>query len=139
MTPTEILFIAGIAAGAAVFLYLALSRDLRGSATAAAWLGGGFFGFTAVTAWAEGPIGFVANHTTNLWGAQVWYDLIFAVSIALFLLIPRARAVGMRTWPWIIGAGLTASIALLPMLARVLWLERRKASAGAAVVQGSAL
>ncbi|MDZ4308765.1 hypothetical protein [Allopontixanthobacter sp.] len=128
MNPTEILFLAGVAAAAAVMLYLALSRDLRGSATAAALLGGGFLGFTAVTVWAEGPIGFFTNHTANLWGVQVWYDLIFAVAIALFLLIPRARAVGMRVWPWIVGAALTASIALLPMLARVLWLERRKAA-----------
>jgi hypothetical protein len=38
----------------------------------------------------------------------------------------RARSVGMRPWPWAIAVVATACIALLPMLARLLWLEERQ-------------
>jgi hypothetical protein len=95
----------------------------------AAVLCAAFAAYSGVTIAAEGPTGFIANHTANLWGVQVWYDLIFSVGIALFLIVPRARAAGMATAPWILLTGLTASIGLLAMIARLLWLEQRKSKA----------
>lgn len=68
---------------------------------------------------------FWANHSTTYAGNQVWFDLLLAVAIAFYLMAPRARAVGMRLWPWALAVVATASVALLPMLARLLWLERR--------------
>ncbi len=76
----------------------------------------------------DGIIQFWTNHTTDLTGNQVWFDLIMAVTIGFYLLAPRARAVGMPLVPWAIAVFATACIALLPMLARVIWLENRQNS-----------
>lgn len=84
-----------------------------------------FTGFSVVTFLQDGLLPFWTNHTTNLAGNQVWLDLLIAVSIALFLIAPRARAVGMSMWPWSLAVMATASLALLPMLARLIWLEHR--------------
>ncbi|WP_284125919.1 hypothetical protein [Parerythrobacter aestuarii] len=123
-----ILFLAGVAAAAAAILSIALARNATGSATLAAALFAGFAGFTAVTIWSEGVLLVVENHTVNLWGIQVWYDLLFSVGIALFFILPRARAAGMQVAPWIVFVALTASIGLLAMVARLFWLERQTAA-----------
>lgn len=91
-------------------------------------LGAIFAGFSGITVAQEGLIQFWLNHTSDLSGNQVWFDLLFAVTIGFYLIAPRARAVGMPLMPWAIAVTLTACIALLPMLARVVWLEQRAAS-----------
>lgn len=127
MTSFEILFLAGAVAALLATATIALAkRPLDHAALAAAVLGG-FAGLSAVTVWAEGPIGFLANHSANLWGVQVWYDLIIALSVALVLAAPRARAVGMRVPLYVLATGLTGSIGLLAMIARLFWLERAAA------------
>ncbi|MBK9432149.1 MAG: hypothetical protein IPN50_06960 [Sphingomonadales bacterium] len=75
---------------------------------------------------AEGLMQFWFNHVANLAGNQVWFDLLIAVSISFYLIVPRARAVGMKPLPWGIAVFATASVALLPMVARLLWLEKRR-------------
>jgi hypothetical protein len=72
----------------------------------------------------DGLIQFWINHTTNLAGSQVWFDLLISVALAFILLLPRARAQGMAILPWAIAVAATASIALLVMVARLLWLEQ---------------
>ena len=72
-----------------------------------------------------GLFGFWTVQTTSLWGLQVWFDLLLATTIGFYLIAPRARAVGMSLLPWGIAVFATACVALLPMLARVIWLERR--------------
>ncbi len=93
-----------------------------------ALVGAGFAAFSLITIIQEGLIQFWTNHSTTFAGNQVWFDLLFAVAIAFAVILPRARAVGMRPWPWAILTVTTASIALLPMLARLLWLEERAQS-----------
>ncbi|MDG4647941.1 hypothetical protein P6F26_05755 [Roseibacterium sp. SDUM158017] len=83
---------------------------------------------TAVTLVVEGPAQFWANHVTTWAGNQVWFDLLFATAMAFVLILPRARKAGMRPLPWAIGTVLLASVMLLPMLARLLWLEERRAA-----------
>jgi hypothetical protein len=100
-----------------------------GGADRGAWVwpvvfGALFAAFSAVTVLREGVVQFWVNHTTTLAGNQVWFDLLIAVAISFTLIAPRARAVGMPLWPWAFATVLTASIALLPMLARLLWLEQ---------------
>lgn len=92
-----------------------------------ALVGLAFAAFSAVTVVEEGVIQFWINHSTTFAGNQVWFDLLIAVAIAFYLIAPRARAVGMPLLPWAVAVIATASIALLPMLARLLWLERRAA------------
>lgn len=85
--------------------------------------------FLLLTLWTlanEGVLQFWTNHVANLAGNQVWLDLLIAVCIAFYLIAPPARAVGMRIIPWAIAVLATASLALLPMLARLLWLEQRR-------------
>ena len=86
-------------------------------------LGVAFILFSLFQVSQDGIVQFWINHTTDLTGNQVWLDLVMAVTIGFYLLAPRARAVGMPLLPWGIAVFATACIALLPMLARVIWLE----------------
>ncbi|WP_297515033.1 hypothetical protein [uncultured Caulobacter sp.] len=74
-----------------------------------------------------GPLGFVPEHLHGPWGAQILCDLILSAGTALALLLPRARAVGMTTIPWMALIAATGSIGLLAMTARCLFLESRAA------------
>ena len=132
MTPTMLLFVIGAAVIGPIVIYIAVSKNRIGSPAFAAALGAGFAAFTAVTIATEGVWPVIVNHTANLWGVQVWYDLLISVGIALFLVLPRARAVGMQVWPWVIFVALTASIGLLAMIARLFWLERQREATAAA-------
>ena len=77
----------------------------------------------------EGPLGFWENHSQNLWGNQVWFDLLIAFGIGWLFAVPRARAVGMRPLPWLCALLLTGGIGLLAMLARIFYLEGQQPSA----------
>ena len=101
-----------------------------GMAALAAALAAGFAAYTGVTIYAEGVLQVWSNHTQNLWGVQVWWDLLFAVGLAMFLIMPRARAQGMNLPLWTLFVIATASIGLLAMAARLFWLEN-EASADA--------
>ena len=62
--------------------------------------------------------------------ADLWKQLTGAIVIpALVFIVPRARAVGMNIPLWVLAVGLTASISLLPMVARLFWLEKRGSAA----------
>ncbi|MXO84002.1 hypothetical protein GRI35_11555 [Altererythrobacter aestiaquae] len=107
-----------------IIAYLALASKLKESALIAAALSAGFAAYTAVTIWAEGIMPVIVNHTTNLWGVQVWYDLLMSVGIALLFVVPRARKMGMNVPLWVLFVGSTASIGLMAMVARLFWLEQ---------------
>lgn len=98
-----------------------------GNAVLAAILSAGFAGFTAITIATEGVFPVILNHTSNLWGVQVWWDLLFSLGIAYVLILPRARAQAMNLPLWTVLILATASIALLAMCARLFWLERAEA------------
>ena len=125
MTVLEILFVAGIVGAFPGVLLLAFRRQLQESAALAALLAAGFWGFSLITVAREGVLGFLPNHVQNLWGTQVWYDLVISVTVALVFIVPRARAAGMNVPLWVLACGMSASLALLPMVARLFWLERR--------------
>jgi len=127
MTPLEILAIAGVVAAVAVILYIITNDVKTGNVPLALALFGGFSAYTAVTIAREGVMPVWVNHTNNLWGIQVWWDLLLSVGIALFFIAPRARKVGMSIPLWALFVGSTASIGLLAMVARVFWLERSAA------------
>ena len=118
-----------IAYGGCILVILATAAGVSASKRAQwalpAVIGALFLVFSLVTVLTDGLLMFWVNHTTNLTGNQVWFDLVMAIAIGFYLLAPRARAVGMPLMPWAIAVVLTACIALLPMLARVLWLEQQ--------------
>lgn len=131
MSSYEILFFAGGGVALGAFLYLVLAKPAADNLGIAVATFGGFVGFTAITIAAEGPLGFLQNQQVNLWGVQVWYDLIIALAIAITFVAPRAKAAGMNVLVYIIATGLTGSIGLLAMVARLFWLERHRTAAGA--------
>jgi hypothetical protein len=132
MTAPQILVIAIAAAGLVAFVTIVLAQRREGSAFLAAILSVAFGAFTAVQLAQEGAVMFWINHSTNLTGVQVWWDLITATLVALFLLIPRAKAAGMNIVPWSLFVISTASIGLLAMCARLFWLERAAGTASEA-------
>ena len=83
-----------------------------------------FLAFTIFTIGVEGLRLVIVNHTQNYWGNQVWFDLLIAVSIAFSALSFEARRLQMRLLPWAIFVILTASIGLLAMAARILYLRK---------------
>ena len=86
-------------------------------------LSGAFLAFSLWTVIKEGPTGFWPNHTANLWGNQVWIDLLLAITIGWALILPRARVAHMNTSAWLVAIILSGSIAFLAMLGRLLFLE----------------
>lgn len=127
MNTFEIIWLAAMVGGMIALLTILIQKREVGSAVIAAMLAGGFGAFTAVQIAQEGVISFFTNHTQNLTGVQVWWDLIMCVGIALFLIAPRARKQGMNMTLWAIFVATTASIGLLAMCARLFWLERAAA------------
>jgi hypothetical protein len=132
MSAPQILTIAIAIAAVLAFITVVAQQRVTGNALFAAVLSAAFGGFTAVQLWQEGPVMFWTNHSANLTGVQVWWDLVSAVMIGLFLIIPRARAAGMNVLPWAIFVICTASIGLLAMAARLFWLESQAKTVAAA-------
>jgi hypothetical protein len=125
MTTYELIWIAPLVGGMIALLTILITKRETGSVAAAALLFAGFSAFTGVQIAQEGVTGFFTNHSQNLTGLQVWWDLIMCALIALFLIAPRARAMGMNMTLWGLFVGTTASIGLLAMCARLFWLERQ--------------
>ena len=125
MTANVILVLIGLAAALAAIAYIAGNRLQTGSPILVAAFSAGFGAFTTVVIVYEGILPAWINHTSNLWGVQVWWDLLFSIVVALFFVVPRARAQGMAVPLWLIFVATTASVGLLAMVARLFWLERR--------------
>lgn len=105
--------------------YILIAKPTKGNALVAATLSGLFAGYTAVQIWSEGVVMFFTNHSVNMTGLQVWWDLVMCVVIAFFFIAPRARKQGMNVPLWALICGSTASIGLLAMCARLFWLENQ--------------
>ena len=131
LTPHLALFIGGLAATLIAIGWVLAKPQTIGSPTLAAMLAAGFAAYSGVTIWAEGLLPVVINHTTNLWGVQVWWDLLLSLTIALFLIAPRAKTAGMIVPLWALFIVSSGSIGLLAMCARLFWLERAAAANGA--------
>lgn len=129
LTPFLALAGGGLVFAVAAIIFIVMRPDAPGNAVLAGALSAGFAAFTAVTIAAEGVLPVVLNHTSNLWGVQVWYDLLFSLSVAVFLILSRARAAGMNIPLWIFLILATASIGLLVMCARLFWLEQSRETA----------
>ena len=85
-----------------------------------------FLVFSLYTVAVEGPLGFWANHSLNLWGNQVWFDLLLAIGIGWFFIVPLGRPLGMRLPIWLLIIISTGCIGFLAMLARLLYLREAR-------------
>jgi hypothetical protein len=117
-------------AGLAVFMLIVV---WRGRATQrSAWmlpaaLSVLFLAWSVTSGFTEGPLGFWAEHTRNMWSNQIWLDLLLAAGVGWFLMAPRARAVQMSLLPWMFFVLATGSVGFLAMASRLLYLEERRA------------
>lgn len=84
-----------------------------------------FFGWTLWAVVTEGSLGFWVEHTRNKWGNQIWFDLLFAVAIGWWLIVPRARRAGLNVWAWLPVVLSTGCIGFLAMLARLMYREEQ--------------
>lgn len=114
---------------AALLLIVTGIVTARGALRAEAWMGfaaasAAFAAFSSYAVAHEG-IGFWKEHTRNLWGNQIWFDLLLAVCVSWVLIVPRARTQGMRLWGWLLFVLATGCIGLTAMASRLLWLERQ--------------
>lgn len=132
MTTYQLIWFAPIIGGLIAILSILAAKRETGSTAVAALLFAAFGAFTAVQIGREGVVGFFTNHTQNLTGLQVWWDLVQCAIIALFLIAPRARKVGMNLPLWALFVGTTASVGLLAMCARLFWLEKQTGEHAAA-------
>jgi hypothetical protein len=82
-----------------------------------------FLAFTLVAVFKEGALNFWPEHVRNLWGNQIWFDLLIAAGLAFIGLVEKARALGMRPLPWFALVVATGSIGLLAFSARILFLQ----------------
>lgn len=73
----------------------------------------------------EGPTAFWPEHTRNMWGNQIWFDLLLAICAGWFFIVPKAKAVGMKLPIWFIFVIFTGSVGMTAMLARFLYLHER--------------
>ncbi|MGB3472541.1 MAG: hypothetical protein WBA51_17135 [Erythrobacter sp.] len=128
MDTLQILFFIIIGAVFIAAAYILIAKPAKGNPLFAAALCGLFAGYTTVQIAQEGVMMFFVNHSDNLTGIQVWWDLLMCWAIALFFIAPRARAVGMNVPLWALLVASTASIGLLAMCARLFWLEARARS-----------
>lgn len=115
-------------AAAALIAWMAaavLRPDARHSWAGPAMLAVVFLGWSAYSIAAEGPLGFWTEHTRNAWGNQIWFDLLIAVGTGWTLLLPQARALGMRLVPWSLLVLASGGIGLFAMLSRCLYLRDR--------------
>jgi hypothetical protein len=129
LTPFIALAGGGLVFAVVAILAIAMRPGAPGNAVLAGALSAGFGAFSAVTVATEGVFPLVLNHTSNLWGVQVWWDLLFSLGVAFFLILPRARAQGMNVPAWTAFILATASIGLLAMAARLFWLEAARGAA----------
>ena len=84
-----------------------------------------FLGWSLIAIVNEGLLGFWTEHTRNFWGNQIWFDLLFALGIGWYLIVPRAKAVGMNPLPWLVLVLSTGCIGFLAMTARLVFLEEK--------------
>ena len=128
-----------IAAAAAFVLttsYLTVSARVTGKA----WLvpalaSAGFLLFSLYAVVTEGLTGVWQEHVRGAWGNQIWIDLLLAVTIGWYLILPRARSAGKKPAAWLPLIVLTGCVGFLAMVSRLGYLECRGRSAiGATVV-----
>lgn len=123
-------WVAFAAAGAFVICGLIIVGRAGGKPAKSDWMfpalfGLAFFGWSVFAIINEGPTGFWPEHVRNLWGNQIWFDLLLAVTAAWVVMAPRAKGLGMNVYLWFLLSASLGSIGLMAALSRFLFLKAR--------------
>ncbi len=101
------------------------ARSLRRTWLVPAAAAAAFLVFSLYAVATEGLTGVWQEHVRSAWGNQIWIDLLLAVTIGWYLILPRARSAGMNPAVWLPLILLTGCIGFLAMLSRLTYLEQR--------------
>jgi hypothetical protein len=71
----------------------------------------------------EGLSGVWFEHTRDLWGNQIWFDLLLGIGIGWYLIVPQAKSLEMRVNLWLMLIVCTGCIGFLAMIARLIYLR----------------
>ena len=126
MTTFELMALVGAGVAVLVCASLAARKSVapgEGAMVLAAF-GVAFFLYTLVPLVQLGLPALLSSAASNSWSLQVWLDLLMAISAGFFLLQPRAKAVGVTLWPWVVLILMSGSIGLFAAIIRVLVAER---------------
>jgi sorbitol-specific phosphotransferase system component IIBC len=85
-----------------------------------------FFIVSIQTIVSEGPYGFWIEHTRNLWGNQIWFDLLLSIVAAIYFTIPQAKSLGMNIFFWVLFIFATGSVGLYIYISRIIYLSSIK-------------
>jgi hypothetical protein len=88
-----------------------------------------FLLFSVKAILSAGLLGFWVEHTRNLWGNQIWFDLLLGIGIGWYLVVPQAKALNMRLSIWLALIVFTGSIGFLATISRLLYLRERSENA----------
>jgi hypothetical protein len=77
---------------------------------------------SAIAMWQHGYWGIIAPHFQTSGGAQVFTDLVIALTLAMVWILRDAKATGRNAWPWIVFTLLAGSFGPL------IYLLTRKAT-----------
>jgi hypothetical protein len=72
-----------------------------------------FLGLTGMALYQDGVVAIFRLAITPYAGAQVFWDLVIALSLFLVWMWKDARSVGRNPWPWILAVLATGSIGAL--------------------------
>ncbi|MBT9557137.1 MAG: DUF2834 domain-containing protein [Myxococcales bacterium] len=75
-----------------------------------------FTAFSLWVTWEHGYLAFLDVPTASPWGLQITLDLVIAVSLFTFWMIPDARRHGIPSWPYLLACVSVGSIGALGYL-----------------------
>ena len=75
-----------------------------------------FLALTVAALWQHGYWGIIEPHFQSFGAAQVFADLVIALSLFLVWMWQDAERLGRNPWPWLVGTLATGSIAPLVYL-----------------------
>lgn len=119
-----------LAAGVLLIFFIFITAYSNGKRMKISWIFPAFISFiflifSLTTIVTEGFYGFWTEHTRNLWGNQIWFDLLLAAGIGWYLIVPRAKSRGMKLPMWGVLVVCTGCVGFMAMLSRMLYLDER--------------
>lgn len=75
-----------------------------------------FTALTAMALWRDGVVGIFSSIVSSWGAAQIYVDLVIAITIIAFWMYRDAKAQGGNPWPWIVAAFIVGAFSPLVYL-----------------------